>query len=332
MKRIGFFLSCLFCLAAWTVLTSCGPAKEPSGQKTRLQVVTTLFPLYDFARNVGGEKASVTLLLPPGVEPHSFEPRPWDMVRVHKADIFIYTGAFMEPWAASIIKGADRPDLVVVDSSAGALLREEQSAEDRGDGAEDDEDAGEAGEPANHAQGGEGHVDPHIWLDFGNAQVMVDNILAGFVKKDPRNRSFYERNAAAYKARLRALDQRFREGLSSCGTRLFVHGGHFAFHYLARRYNLNYVSLYGFSPNAEPSPRHVADIVQEIRRHKIKYVFYEELLQPRLAETVAHETGARLLPLNGGHNVSKSELERGVSFISLLESDLTNLRTGLQCQ
>jgi zinc transport system substrate-binding protein len=160
---------------------------------------------------------------------------------------------------------------------------------------------------------------------------MVDNILAGFIRKDPGNRSFYEANATAYKARLRELDEKFRKGLASCDTRLFVHGGHYAFNYLARRYNLSYVSVYGFSPDAEPSPRHLADIVHEMRLHHIKYVFYEELLQPRMAETIAQETGARLLPLNGGHNVTKEELRNGVTFISLLDRDLDNLKVGLQC-
>ncbi len=320
MNRRALFLSCVFFLLL-AALASCGPRRESAPSAGRLQVVTTLFPLYDFARAVCGAKGDVSLLLPPGVEPHSFEPKPGDVVKINEADIFVYTGDFMEPWAASIIKGALRADLVVVDASRGAMLRQEsknhgQSAEGR------DAAASHDGAP----------VDPHIWLDLGNAQVMVDNILAGCVRKDPKNRSFYEENATAYKAKLRELDEKFRKGLASCETRLFVHGGHYAFNYLARRYNLSYVSVYGFSPDAEPSPRHLADIVQEIRRHKIKYVFYEELLQPRMAETIAQETGARLLPLNGGHNVTKEDLQKGVTFIGLLERDLDNLRAGLQCR
>jgi zinc transport system substrate-binding protein len=161
---------------------------------------------------------------------------------------------------------------------------------------------------------------------------MTDTILAGFAKKDPKNKGLYEENASAYKAKLRRLDEEFRNGLNNCKTRLFVHGGHYAFNYLARRYDLTYVSAYGSSPNAEPSPRHLAEIIQKIRQQKVGYVFYEELIQPRLAETIARETGARLLPLNGGHNVSKEELDKGVTFISLLQQDLTNLKIGLQCR
>jgi zinc transport system substrate-binding protein len=273
---------------------------------------------------VCGPKGDVDLLLPPGVEPHSFDPKPGDVMKIHKADIFVYTGDFMEPWAAAIIKGALRRDLVVVDSSRGTRLRQE--SENQGPPGRGQDTAIRRDGAASES------VDPHIWLDLGNAQVMVENILAGFIKKDPGNRSFYEKNAAAYKAKLRELDEKFRRGLASCETRLFVHGGHYAFNYLARRYNLSYVSVYGFSPDAEPSPGHLADIVQEIRRHNIRYVFYEELLQPRMAETIAQETGARLLPLNGGHNVTKEELQKGVTFISLLEHDLDNLRVGLQCR
>ena len=228
----------------------------------------------------------------------------------------------MEPWAASIIKGVDARKLVVVDASEGVLLEPEE------EGGPSHE--GEA-RPAVH-QNEKEPIDPHIWLDLGNAQKMVDRICAGFVWKDPGNRVLYEKNAAAYKARLAGLDSRFKEGLAQCKTRLFVHGGHYAFNYLARRYHLKYVSAYGFSPDAEPTPRHLAEMVGTIRRYDTKYVFYEELLQPRIAQTLALETGAKLLLLNGGHNVTAEEMKKGVTFISLLEQDLDNLRKGLQCR
>jgi zinc transport system substrate-binding protein len=301
-------------------ICGCGDKGSASPQQKRLTVVTTLFPLYDFARNVAGSRADVTLLLPPGVEAHSWEPRPQDVVRIHRADIFVYTGPFMEPWAEGIIKGSGGRGLVVVDSGEGVVLRHEVESE------------GEHNHSHGDAHGKAEPVDPHIWLDMGNAQKMVDNILAGFIKKDPEGRAVYEKNAAAYKAALRQLDEKFREGLAECRTRLFVHGGHYAFNYLARRYNLTYVSVYGFSPNAEPSPRHITDIIKQMRRSGTRYVFYEELLQPRVAETIARETGATLLRLSVGHNVTKEEMEKGVTFISLLEGDLANLKTGLQCR
>jgi zinc transport system substrate-binding protein len=307
-----------------TGLSTCSPSGDGRGPGKGLQVVTTLFPLYDFARNVGGERAQVTLLLPPGVEPHSFEPRPKDILRINQADVFVYTGSFMEPWAAAIIKGVDESKLVVVDASEGAAVEPETE----GAPAEEGESRHDTRREGSHKE----PIDPHIWLDLGNAQKMVDNICAGCVRKDPGNKAFYEKNAEAYKAKLAGLDRQFKEGLAQCETRLFVHGGHYAFNYLARRYRLTYVSAYGFSPDAEPSPRHLAEMVRTIRRRNVKYVFYEELLQPRVAETLARETHVLLLPLNGGHNVTAEEMRKGVTFISLLEQDLNNLRKGLRCQ
>lgn len=314
MKRFFALSFCLLTLAVLALL-ACERTTELPGQEKRLRVVTTLFPLYDFARNVGGHKADVTLLLPPGVEPHSFEPRPRDILSVNEAAIFVYTGSFMEPWAETIIKGIDRQKVAVVDASKGITLTPKETSSDD-----------------HRHEGREERLDPHIWLDLGNAQKMVDNILRAFVEKDPRNKAFYQTNAGTYNTRLQELDEKFKKGLAECKTRLFVHGGHYAFNYLARRYDLTYVSVYGFSPNAEPSPRHLADIVRKLRQHKTKHIFYEELLQPRVAETVAKETGAKLLPLNGGHNVTREEMERGLTFISLLGQDLQSLRTGLECR
>ncbi len=322
MKKALLFLVCVVFPAA-LVFSGCSPSRDHARQEAKLHVVTSLFPLYDFARAVGGEKARVVLLLPPGVEPHSFEPTPRDIIEVNEADIFVYTGGSMEPWAASVIKGVDRRKLVVIDSSRGVTARQRQE----GAPSEDEHSAHQ------EAEGNRGEVmDPHIWLDLDNAQKMVDNILAGFIGKDAADKGFFEQNAALYKSRLRRLDEQFRESLGQCKTRLFIHGGHYAFNYLAKRYGLAYVSAYGFSPDAEPSPKHLADMIQMIRRHNAKYVFYEELIQPRVAETLGRETGAKLLALNGGHNVTAEEMKRGVTFISLLEQDLENLKVGLQCR
>jgi zinc transport system substrate-binding protein len=294
---------------------SCQGEREKKGRGDKLVVVTTLFPLYDFARNVGQEKADVTLLLPPGVEPHSFEPKPMDIVRIHEADIFIFTGGLMEPWAETVLKGVDRKKVLVVDASKSITLLPEKE-----------------GGSASHQGEGKEAMDPHIWLDLGNAQKMVDAITEGFIARDTKNKSFYEANGEAYKKKLQALDEKFRETLSTCETRIFVHGGHFAFSYLAVRYSLKYVSVYGFSPDAEPTPRHVTEIVNLLRRNRLNYIYYEELINPRMAETVGRETGAKLLPLKGAHNVSREEMEKGITFIDVMEEDLQSLKKGLGCR
>lgn len=299
------------------LLPACSKPKSSAGSG-KLKVVTTLFPLYDFARAVGGESVEVSLLLPPGVEPHSFEPRPEDMLTVAKADIFIYTNREMEPWAEKLVSGVTR---------AGKPVRIEA-----GEGAH----YLSAATQADHNHGGdrhkEGAKDPHIWLDIGNSMQMVDNIAKALTSQAPLKREQFTANATAYRQRLKALDDRFRQELSNCGSREFIHGGHYAFAYLANRYNLQYISAYGVSADSEPSPRKMMELIDTIRRHKLNSVFYEELLSPAVARSVAEETGASLLKLHGIHNLTRQEFEGGATYPGLMEQNLAALRKGLECR
>ncbi len=289
--------------AVLALLLCLWPARPSLAQieTKKVRVVASLFPLYDFARHIAGDKAEVSLLLPPGMEAHSFEPAPADILRINRADIFIYTGASMEPWVADILKGLDNRALLIIDASSGIELS--------------------AG------------ADPHIWLDFSYAQKMVDTILAGFLAKDPANRSLYLARARAYKAKLADLDEEFKKGLSHCAQRTFIHGGHFAFGYLAKRYNLTFLSAYpGFAANTEPGPRDLVRLTRTMRLHGIRYVYCDRLVSPRIASVIAREAGAGLLLLNAAHNLTKEEMDQGLTFISIMERNLAQLKRGLECQ
>ena len=320
MKR-GIMLAVLTISAlAAVVLPGC--TSEEHKASTRLQVVTTLFPLYDFARIIAGERAEVTMLLPPGMEPHSFEPKPNDIVRISRAGLFIYTNRYMEPWAEKILTGLDLRRLQVVDAGQRVRYLKASPEEEHGHEGHDHHGADE------HA----GSMDPHIWLDFGNAALIVDSILAGFAAADPAGAEFYRTRAADLKGSLAALDQRYRDGLSSCGTRVFLHGGHYTFGYLARRYGLEYHSLSGVSSESEPSAARMAAMVRQIRSSGARYLFAEELLSPRLTEALANEAGVAVLKLHGAHNLGRDDVERGVGFIALMEQNLVNLQKGLACR
>jgi zinc transport system substrate-binding protein len=302
------------CIALVFSLISCKQKYQQERGGKNITVVATLFPLYDFARHIGKDKAEVVLLIPPGAEPHSFEPRPRDILKIHKADIFLYTGKAMEPWIEEILKGISGQKPLIIDSAKGIKIAGEHNDERNG----------------GHEQG---TGDPHIWLDFSNAEKMVDTILDGFVRADPSNREFYMQNAEAYKQQLQLLDKKYSDSLASCKKRILIHGGHFAFGYLARRYDLQYLSAYqGFAPNAEPTPQNMIALMKKLRSNNLHFVFYEELVMPRLAETIARETGAGLLMLNAAHNVTKEELEKGITFTSLMEQNLENLTRGLECR
>lgn len=277
----------------------------------KVKIVTTLFPLYDMAKNIGADKADVSLLVPPGVEPHTFEPKPSDIIKINEADCFIYTGRFMEPWAGDIIRGAVNKNLIVVDASKGTTMIPAVFS---------DKD-----EPS-------GALDPHIWLDFDNAKIMTQNIAEALEAKDPTDKALFKQRADDYDKRLSELDAAFRNTLSACKSREIVYGGHYAFGYLAKRYGLNYLAAQGVSPDAEPTAKDLARLVEQIKKDKIHYVFYEELTSPKIAETIARETHAKMLLLNAAHNVTKDQLKRGVSFFEILLADLENLKIGLECQ
>jgi zinc transport system substrate-binding protein len=314
-------LSLLFFIAG----NACQRQEQKAGKAKQLNVVTTLFPLYDFTKNIAGDKVSVTLLLPPGVEAHSFEPKAGDMLRVNGTDLFIFTGKFMEPWADGLLKGVDNKGLLVVDASTGITLME-------GEDKHHDHGHGKGEKHGKESNDHHGKIDPHLWLDFANAQKIVDNILAALITRDPAGKDMYTQNAEAYKAKLVDLDRRYKETFLTCKKNIFIHGGHFAFNYLAKRYNLVYISAYHGSPDAEPTPKRLITLKKKMQENNIQYVYYEELIAPRVAEVLAKETGATLLKLHGAHNISKEEFEKGVSFLSLMEGNLKNLKAGLECQ
>ncbi len=315
MKKIFFF---------WiTIILLFGAmfAAVKYGQKTlntddEITAITTIFPLYDFAKNIGGDKVNVSLLLPPGVEPHSFEPKPSDIAKISKTQVFVFTGEFMEPWAQDIIHGSSNKKLRVVDASSGVKMI--PMVEDHHE---------------NKAHHNEhlGEMDPHIWLDFDNVKIIIDDITKAFCEKDEANAGYYQNNADTYKKKISELDSEYKAALADCGTRQIVYGGHYAFGYLAHKYNLGYTAAQGLSPDAEPSAKDLIALVEQIRQADIHYVFYEELTSPKIAETIANETNAKLLLLNAGANVGRKDIENNVSFISIMRNNLDNLKTGLEC-
>jgi zinc transport system substrate-binding protein len=267
-------------------------------ESEKISVVTTLFPLYDMAKNIGGDNADVYLLLPPGVEAHSYEPTPSDIVRINEADIFIYTGKFMEPWVEDILKSFKNENLIVVDSSTGTNMLES---------------------------------DPHIWLDFDNSKIMADNIKNGYIQNDPENKNYYELTANDYSNKLTELDSLYKNSLSTCEKKEIVYGGHYAFSYLANRYGLTYLAAQGLSPDSEPTANDLIKLIDQVTKNDIKYIFYEELSSPKIAETIANETDAKMLLLNAAHNVSKEQFDDDVSFFDIMDENLVNLKNGLNC-
>ena len=196
-------------------------------------------------------------------------------------------------------------------------------------------DAGHDHHHGHHHHGHHHHggKDPHIWVDLAYAQQMVDTIAESLGQKNPENKDFYLANAKEYNAKLAALDGRFSETLANCKHDTIIYGGHFAFGYFAKRYNLGHESPYeGFAPNAQPSPKAIAELVDKVEASGIKVIYHEELLDPKVARTVSRETGVELDLLHGAHNVSKDELKAGVTYLDIMNENHDKLKVGLECQ
>lgn len=289
----------------------------------QLTIVTTLFPLYDFTKTIGGDTVNVSLLLPPGVEAHSFEPKPSDIAAINSSDMFIYTGKFMEPWAEDIIQGLSNKNIMIVDSSKGITLMGEN--DHKNEHASDEHHEKE--EHDHHHDG----TDPHIWLDFDNDKKIIQTITTALSEKDPTNATYYQQNANEYQAKLADLDKKYKTILSNCKTHNIVYGGHYAFGYLANRYGLTYTAAQGISPDAEPTAQDLIRLVEQIKKNNIQYIFYEELTSPKIAETLANETKTTILLLHAAHNITREDFEKNISFLSIMEKNLDNLSVGLQC-
>jgi zinc transport system substrate-binding protein len=294
------------------LILSC-QARDADRSSGKILAVATIFPVYDFVHIVGGDKVKVTLLLPPGSDAHNFEPKPEDILKVSKSDLFFFTNFEMEHWAYKIIKAAaENTNMQAIETGNGAFLipitEEEENEKNLS------------------------KFDPHIWLDLDNAQKMVDNIADAFIKKDPRGSDFYLKNAREYKLKLIALNKKYREGLNKCRSKVILHAGHWAFAYLANKYHIRYIAASNVSADAEPSPQKILSLIDQVKTYKIPYVYYESLTAPRLASTIAGETGAGLLRLYNGHNISKEDLKKNKSFLDMMEDNLVNLKKCMQCR
>lgn len=270
---------------------------------------------------MAGERGEVSLLVPPGAEIHTWRPRPSDIVRLSSADLFLFIGSNMEPWLQDILDGVQNPNLKTIEAGQGISLIEKDSASGEHEGETEQE----------HEHDHEA-ADPHVWLDFQNDQVIIDKIASALSGIDPDGASIYRKNASVYKQRLQDLDNKYKQGLQTCTHRVFILGGHAAFGYMAKRYGLQQISLYGVSPDAKPTPKKLIEIVELAKKYGIKVIFFDSSVSKKLARVLAREVGARTLVLNPGANLTKEQLKLGKTFFDIMEENLENLKDGLICR
>ena len=324
MKKLVWVLS--LC-AAVLALVGCG--QTPQENQGKLQVVTTVYPVYDVVKKVAGDRADVTLLVPPGAEPHDWEPTASDLKKIGQAKVFFYNGAGLEP-TDQILKKEITRDATVVELSQGLDLLKLQDDDDHDH--DHDHDADHHDEDY-HAEGHHHHhhggVDPHVWLDPQNVMKEAAVVADALAKADPAHADAYRANAKKYQDELAALDKDMDAALSSLANKNLV-VSHEAFGYLAARYGLTQIGIMGVDADAEPTPDRMAQLVEFIREHDVRTIYSEELVNPRLADAIAAETGAVVRVLNPIEGLTAAQEKAGYDYIKLQRENLTTLTAGQQ--
>ena len=317
-------------IVAVGILAGCSSSNTSSDNSTstendpnKITIVATLFPQYDFARQIAGDKANIELILPPGVESHTFDPSPSDIITIHNSDVFLYTGSNMETWANNIIESL--PDSVhVLNVSQGITLLKSPSgghnhAEDDHDHTSEELNADELNQ-----------YDPHVWTSPVNAKIMVQNILQTLCEVDPDNADYSE-NANDYLSQLDQLDQEIRTVVANGNRKEIVFGSRFALFYFTHEYGLEYKSAFdSCSTEAEPSAKTVSELINEVKEKQIPVIYYEELTDPKISRSISEETGAEMLLFHSCHNLSKADFESGATYLSLMKQNVENLKKGLE--
>jgi zinc transport system substrate-binding protein len=298
------------------LVAGCQP--KPVADNGSLSVAASFYPLAFMAQQIGGVLVHVIQITPGGVEPHDYDPTPKQLVSVYDANVFLMNGEGVDTWGDRILDDLKRKGVITV--------RITDSISPIGGFSEN----GEA-DPTAPSNANSGVLDPHIWLDPKLAEKEVTLIRNAFMKADPAHADQYGTNADALLSKLSALDRDYRSGLAHCAVHDAV-VSHNAFRYLAKEYGFRTLALAGLDPEQESTPKRIAELADLARNEHIHYIFFETLVSPKVAGTVANEIGAQSLVLNPIEGLTQEDTSQGKDYLRFLQDNLQNLRTALQCQ
>lgn len=309
-------------------LAACGNASDDatgdtSGGGDKLAVVASFYPLQHAIEQVGGDRVEVTNLTKPGAEPHDVELSPQDVAKVSEADLAVYEKG-LQPAVDEAI-GSQAPEKAFDVSGPADLSLTFAPAV----GGEDEHAHEGEAEHAEHDHSGEaGQVDPHFWLDPVRYEKVSSAIAQKLAEVDPENKAVYERNAQAFAQKLAQLDGEFTAGLRQCASKNLV-TSHAAFGYLADRYHLQQVAISGLEPDAEPEPARLAAISDYAKKHDVRTIYSETLVDPAVAQTVATSAGAKTAVLDPIEGLTDSSAAR--DYVGIMRANLATLRQGQGC-
>ncbi len=310
------------CIMALLVFSGCaGPITEP-GRQDGPKIITTNFPLFDFTRVIAQGQCSIAQLLPPGAESHSYEPSPRNIINIQECDLFLYIGGENDQWIKNILDslGESAPESLALMDCVQTLPEVEI------------EGMTEVGHNHEHGEscGLEHGTDEHIWTSLRNAQLMVSAICERLCAIDPEYADTYRKNAEAYCIQLEELDGRFVQMVDSAARKSIVVGDRFPLLYFAQDYGIEWHAAFpGCSAQTEPSAATVAFLTDYIRSEELPVVFYIEFSNHKVADAIAEATGVETALLHSCHNVTREQLDVGVSYLSLMEQNYITLSEAL---
>ena len=320
-KYIVAIISFIILIIIMTIIVMCFKTESVVKNEEKLQIVATLFPQYDFAKQIVKDKADVKLLLNSGVETHNYEPTGKDMITIlSNSDMFLYTGTNLEPWTEKIVQNLESTNCKIVNVSDGIELITIEEFEERHINSEILIEEHE--EEHKHQE----IYDGHIWQNPKNAVKMLDNVLKALCEIDPDNAEYYTKNAEEYRNQILELDGELRNIVNQSERKEIAVGGEFAYAYLVEEYGINFVSVYtNCGEGEDPSIAKVKSVIDYINKYNIPVVYYEELSEGTVAKMIAEETEAEPLVLYSIHNGDTEE----DTYVSLMSKNLENLKKGL---
>ena len=303
-------------LTAAVIFLSAGCGELPEKRSGSLHVLCTVFPLYDWARNIAGNTAEVSLLNENGADMHSYQPTAADIVRLHSCDILIYTGGESEKWVAEVIKQSDNKNLKALNLIE---LLGDKAVTEREEGAERRENGDE--------------TDEHIWLSLKNAEILTDKIAAALSGADNKNKDIYKTNAAKYAERLAALDKEYTEALKNAKHKAMIFADRFPFRYFTEDYGLDYYAAFpGCSAETEASFETVIFLAKKADENG-DCIFITETSNGDIAKAVNRNTAKRnkkILTLDSMQSVNKKDIKNGLTYISVMQKNLETLKIGVE--
>ena len=297
-KLIAAAVSVLLLLGA----AGCAGKSAPAVSDGKLKVYASFYAMYDFSKKVGGDRADVVNLVPAGTEPHDWEPSTTDIAGLERADLLVYNGAGMESWADRVLASLSNKKLIAVKASEKVSLLNGST------------DAAKA--------------DPHMWLAPEDAKLEMAAIRDAFEKADPAGKSYYEERYTQNAARFDALDQKYRKTFSGLTNKRVV-VSHQMLGYVCQAYGLDQIPIEGLSADTEPDPKRMTEIIRTAKQYHVKYILFEDLVDPKVAQTIASQIGAQTLRFNPLEGLTEAEQSKGEEYFSVMEQNLKILQQAL---